>query len=103
MPDLTYRVLDKLQKDRIKTGKPFDWRSLIDWCLRNSKSFYDRIVDKRNQELLFLLDQELHPERRTANFTNPYRQKEPTVEKKSKPKQRKKLKRGPQLAGRDEL
>lgn len=104
-PDISYLVLDKLRIGDPAAKKPrVEWKPLIEWCLKYAKYFYNRIVDTKSQELLFLLDQDLHPDRRTPDYINPYRGSiNRDTLKQNKVKQKKKLKKGPQLAGRDEL
>lgn len=99
-PDMSYRSLQANFPESNAIDNIY-WRNLINWCLKYSKHFYERIVDTKGQELLWLLDQEINPERRTGNFVNPYRLAEPKHEHKKKPP--KKLKKGPQLTSHDEL
>lgn len=94
-PDISYRVLDGPH-----------WRELINWCIKFTRQFDDRILDSKSQELLWLAEQEINPEKRTENFINPYRSSkadESADAAKKKKKQTKKLPRGPQMVTRDEL
>lgn len=97
-PDISYRVLESRE-----IGP--DWRDLINWCIKFSRQFNDRILDTKTQELLWLAEQEINPEKRTENFINPYRNKadESADAMKKKKKKTKKLPKGPQMVTRDEF
>lgn len=97
-PDISYRVLES------RPAEP-DWRDLINWCIKFTRQFNDRILDGKSQELLRLFEQEINPEKRTENFTNPYRAegREKSDVTKKKTKKAKKLPRGPQMVTRDEF
>lgn len=104
MPDISQRILEtREQQQNDKTI--LHWRDLISWCLKYSKYFYDRIIDAKGQQLLSLLDQEINPEKRTADFINPYRDRsdEERVKNLHNKKKTKKLKKGPRLSQHDEL
>lgn len=99
-PDISYRVLES------RSAGP-NWRTLINWCIKFTRQFNDRILDASSQELLRLLEQEINPEKRTENFINPYRTEtndnaDATTNKKKK-KKVKKLPKGPQMVTRDEF
>lgn len=97
-PDISYRVLDS------KKFVP-DWKDLINWCIEYSRQFNERIIDKRSHELLWLMDQEINPEKRTENFINPYRikPKEKDTKKTNKKKKGKKPEKGPRMVTRNEF
>lgn len=98
-PDISYRVLESRQ------NVP-DWRDLINWCIKFTRQFNDRILDNKSQELLWLAEQEMNPEKRTENFVNPYRSSkadENADAAKKKKKKTKKLPKGPQMVTRDEF
>ncbi|XP_055326936.1 coiled-coil domain-containing protein 134-like [Sitodiplosis mosellana] len=95
-PDISYRVLDS------QLLGP-DWKDLINWCIKYTRKFNDRIIDVKSQELLWLVEQEINPEKRSENFTNPYRnagQQKDTTKKKKKAK---KIEKGPRMVTRDEF
>lgn len=97
-PDISYRVLES------RSSGP-DWRTLINWCIKFTRQFNDRILDEKSQELLWLVEQEINPERRTENFFNPYRAEtnDKSDSTKKKKKKAKKLPKGPQMITRDEF
>lgn len=97
-PDISYRVLES------RNIGP-DWRDLINWCIKFARKFDDRILDAKSQELLWLAEQEINPEKRSENFVNPYRSKadEKADAIKRKKKKTKKLPKGPQMVTRDEF
>lgn len=106
LPDISYRVLHSKYEPNDIDSKKTHWRDLINWALAYSKNFYDRIVDKKSQQLLWLFEQEINPSKRTAEFMNPYRHQSDREHLKAEQKKKppKKLKKGPRLAGgRDEL
>ncbi|XP_059621142.1 uncharacterized protein LOC132264831 [Phlebotomus argentipes] len=91
MPDISYKVLEKTA----------GWRETIDWALRVTVR-HELVIDERSMEMLRLFNQEINPEQRSKDFMNPYRQEielPPPEKPKPTKKMRKKLKRGPQLAG----
>lgn len=95
-PDISYRVLDS------QLLGP-NWKDLINWCIKYTRHFNDRIIDAKSQELLWLVDQEINPDKRTENFINPYRnagQRKDTTKKKKKTK---KIEKGPRMVTRDEF
>lgn len=95
MPDMSEMILSR---DK-------DWREMLDWAVEFTKSF-DGVIDGRSMRMLSLFEQEIHRDKRTADYTNPYREKEqPAPTPKKRTKEKKKLKKGPQLhsAGRTEL
>lgn len=100
-PDISYRVLESRQ-----IGS--SWKDLINWGIKYTRLFKDRIVDAKSMVLLWLVDQEINPEKRTNDFTNPYRntieqQQQDSTEKKKTKKKVKKLPKGPRLVVRDEF
>lgn len=97
-PDISYRVLESRQ-----IGP--DWRDLINWCIKFTRHFNERILDAKSQELLWLAEQEINPEKRSENFINPYRNmgNEKVDVTKKKKKKAKKLPKGPQMVIRDEF
>lgn len=95
-PDISYRALELRRKET-------SWKELINWCIKFTRQFNDRIIDAKSQELLWLTEQEINPEKRTENFINPYRS---TAEEKNSLKKKKtfkKLSKGPQMVTRDEF
>lgn len=98
-PDISYRVLESRQ------NVP-PWKDLINWGIKYTRLFKDRIVDAKSMVLLFLAEQEINPEKRTDDFINPYRStiepKDSTPKKKIK-KKIKKLAKGPRMVVRDEF
>lgn len=96
-PDISYRALESRQFGP-------DWRDLINWCIKYTRQYNDRIIDAKSQELLWLLEQEINPDKRTDNFINPYRSSsEPHQKPKKKKTKKKKLEKGPRMVTRDEL
>lgn len=95
-PDISYRVLES------RPNGP-DWRKLINWCIKFTRQFDDRILDTKSQELLWLAEQEINPAKRTENFINPYRNKADEKADAKKKKKTKKLPKGPQMVTRDEF
>lgn len=97
-PDISYRVLESRQ-----IGP--DWRDLINWCIQFTRQFNDRILDAKSQELLWLVEQEINPEKRSEHFINPYRTvtHENSDAAKKRKKKAKKLPKGPQMVTRDEF
>lgn len=98
VPDITYRALETRQN---KNSIPF-WKDLVNWCIKFTRHFNDRIIDAKSQQLLWLMEQEINIEKRTAEYTNPYRG---SSEKQShkKEKKTKNIKKGPKLVARDEF
>ncbi|XP_055695412.1 uncharacterized protein LOC129797120 [Lutzomyia longipalpis] len=92
MPDISYRVLEKMPK----------WREIIAWAWKMTMQ-HENVIDERTIEMLNLFNQEINEDQRSEDFVNPYRHSganEATPEKpKETKKVRKKLKKGPQLAG----
>lgn len=105
IPDISYRVLDAPQSKENEVIPSIDWRDLINWGIKYTRFFNERIIDSKTQELLFLVDQEINPDHRTPNFVNPYREKndesKETESKKKKPN--KKLSKEPRMVSRDEF
>ncbi|XP_037032443.1 coiled-coil domain-containing protein 134-like [Bradysia coprophila] len=93
MPDLSDKIL----------SKDNDWKETLNWAVQFTVGVHD-VVDPKTRKMLSLVDQEINVERRTSDYINPYREiEQPSAKKRSKEK--KKLKKGPQLrsAGRTEL
>lgn len=103
-PDISYRALESNYANSDDASN-VHWRDLINWCLKYSTYFYERIVDVKGQQLLSLLDQEINPERRTDDYVNPYRNADSVAQSKNEHKKKPpmKLKRGPQLSSHNEL
>lgn len=95
-PDISYRALESRRKDS-------PWKELINWCIKFTRQFNDRIIDAKSQELLWLTEQEINPEKRTENFMNPYRSTAEDKDGIKKKKKFKKLSKGPQMVTRDEF
>lgn len=97
-PDMSYRVLDS-------QGEGIFWKDLINWCIKYAHNFNDRIIDAKGQELLRLVEQEINPEKRTDNYTNPYRMVSNAENKDNAKKKRKakKTQKGPRMVTRDEF
>ncbi|XP_031629115.1 coiled-coil domain-containing protein 134-like [Contarinia nasturtii] len=95
-PDISYRMLESQQLGP-------DWKELINWCIKYARQFNDRIIDDKSQELLWLIDQEINPEKRTENYINPYRSSVHQKDGTKKQKKAKKLERGPRMVSRDEF
>ncbi|XP_063699749.1 coiled-coil domain-containing protein 134-like [Culicoides brevitarsis] len=100
-PDISYRILKGVR----------DWKPLFNWCINFAKKV-DQIVDELSVRMLDLFYQEINEDERTPEYFNPYleanQKKHAKAENgqkdKVKPtKTKKKIKRGPQLAGRTEL
>lgn len=104
MPDMSYRIL-ALREQTDNDSQSFNWRELINWCIKYARYFNDRIIDSKGQELLSLLEQEINPDKRSADYINPYRDRSNTELDKNlnKKKHSKRLKRGPQLSRREDL
>lgn len=94
-PDISYRMLESQQGP--------DWKDLINWCIKYARQFNGRIIDEKGKELLWLIDQEINPERRSDNFINPYRSSNVQKDTTKKKKKAKKLERGPRMVVRDEF
>ncbi|KAG4070659.1 hypothetical protein HA402_013579 [Bradysia odoriphaga] len=93
MPDLSDKIL----------AKDNDWKETLNWAVQFTVGVQD-VIDPKTLKMLSLVDQEINVEKRTSNYINPYRKTEqPSAKKRTKEK--KKLKKGPQLhsAGRTEL
>lgn len=77
------------------------WKVLYEWCLGFANES-KQLLDNSTIKLLSLVIQELYPDKRNENYINPYWKSE-TMKKynieshKSKPKVKKKLKKGPRL------
>lgn len=99
MPTISIRVLNQIKVD---TG--VDWKGLLNWSIEFSRHFHDRILDANDQKLLSLLEQEINPDRRTEDYTNPYRgpKKSQTLAN-NKRKITKTRKKGPAMVIRDEF
>lgn len=98
-PDMSYIILQRPKK----SVAPGEWQDLINWCLKYTRYFYDRIIDGHSQTLLSLTDQEINPGNRLPNYANPYRARKEAAGgngsgKKDGNKSRKKLKKGPQIS-----
>lgn len=96
-PDISYRVLESQEEGIF-------WKDLINWSIKYAHFFNDRILDAKSQELLWLVDQEINPEKRTENFINPHRVS--TTENTDNTKKKKKaktIKKGPRMVSRDDL
>lgn len=98
-PDMSYIILQRPKR----SVAPGEWQELLNWCLKYAQYFNGRIIDDNSQTLLSLLDQEINPENRLPNYTNPYRVKKETGNgsdngKKDANKTKKKLRKGPQLS-----
>lgn len=83
-------------------SKDKEWRKILNWAVQFTLSVQD-VIDAKTVKMLSLVDQEINIEKRTANYINPYREIQPAPKKRTKEK--KKLKKGPQLhsVGRSEL
>lgn len=96
MPDMSEKILSK---DK-------GWKEILNWAVKFTSSVQD-VIDAKTAKMLSLVDQEINVERRTNDYINPYREKAqpPTDGTKKRTKEKKKLKKGPQLhsAGRTEL
>lgn len=103
-PDISYRALNS-KYATISDASNVQWRDQINWCLKYSKYFYERIIDAGAQQLLSLVDQEINPDQRTKDYINPYRNSDSVTQTKNEHKKKlpKKLKRGPQLNAHTEL
>lgn len=95
-PDISYRVLDSWENGST-------WKDLVNWCIKFARHFNDRIIDENSQKLLWLTEQEINPEMRTADFTNPYRSTTEASDTKTKKKKPKKSEKGPRMVTRDEF
>lgn len=102
--DLVLHTPEMSAKILAKSGS--DWRELIGWSTTFVEPFIDTIVDEKSREMLSLFDQEINPERRSADYINPYH----SANRKSADKggssakakkQRKTLRKGPQLSAAD--
>lgn len=92
-PDISYRVLESQRNGPA-------WKPLINWCIKYTRQFNDRIIDTNSQELLSLTEQEINPEKRSADFINPYRESndiDSNKQSKKKKKKAKKLPKGPKM------
>lgn len=103
-PDISYRALESNYANS-DDATNVQWRELVNWCLKYSKYFYERIIDAKGQQLLSLLDQEINPDRRTEDYVNPYRKSDALEQSKREHKKKapKKLHRGPRLNAHNEL
>lgn len=91
MPDMSEKIL---AKDR-------DWKDTLNWAVQFTQSVPD-VIDAKTVRMLSLVDQEINIEKRTNDYTNPYREVESTsAQPKKRTKEKKKLKRGPQLHSAD--
>lgn len=100
-PDISYRILESRQNKNTDPEVPH-WKDLLNWGIKYARYFNERIIDTKSQQLLWLVEQEINPERRTANFVNPYRiaTEKQAHKKEKKPKT---VKKGPKIVGRDEF
>lgn len=74
------------------------WRPLIGWSM-DFVAQHETILDVDTKEMLSLFDQEINPERRRPDFVNTNRDKRAEEATGTRPKkQRRKLRRGPQLS-----
>lgn len=92
MPDMSEKILSKDQ----------EWKEIVDWAIQFCLTLQD-VIDPKSTKMLSIVDQEINFEKRSDDYINPYRD---TPEKPNKrTKEKKKLKRGPQLhsASRTEL
>lgn len=95
MPDMSDKILSK---DK-------DWKETLNWAVQFTSSVHD-VIDPKTLKMLSLVDQEINIEKRTSDYVNPHREAEkPSTSSKKRTKEKKKLKKGPQLhsAGRTEL
>lgn len=91
MPDMSEKILSK---DK-------EWKEILDWAVQFTLSVPD-VIDARTVKMLSLVDQEINIEKRTNNYVNPYREPEqPATMPKKRTKEKKKLKKGPQLHSAD--
>lgn len=92
MPDMSDKILSK---DK-------NWKQILDWAVEFTVTL-DDVIDPKTRKMLSLLDQEINVEKRTNDYINPYREGPAIPNKRTK--QKKKLKRGPQMhaATRTEL
>lgn len=99
LPDISYRALESRQN--ADSTLPH-WKDVVNWCIKYTRYFNDRIIDTESQQLLWLIEQEINPEKRTFDFENPYRI---VTEKQSHKKDKKTRSRtkGPQLIDHNEL
>lgn len=95
MPDMSEKVLSKDKQ----------WKETLNWAIQFTSSVQD-VLDGTTEKMLSLVDQEINIEKRTEDYINPYRDKAETpAATKKRSKEKKKLKKGPQLhsIGRNEL
>lgn len=95
-PDISYRVLESQQLGPV-------WKDLINWCMKYTRQFNGRIIDVKSQELLWLVEQEINPDKRTDNFINPYRSITQEKDILKKKKKTKKVGRGPRMVTHNEF
>lgn len=95
--DLVLHVPDK--SGRI-LAKHKHWRALIDWALDDVVGpLANLVLDADTREVLSLYDQEVNPEKRTPDYTNPYRDIGINPDYKPAKPKRRKLDKKPQLSG----
>lgn len=88
MPDMSAKILSK---DKM------DWKETLNWAIEFTKGVHD-VIDPKTSKMLSLVDQEINIEKRTGDYINPYRETEPPpTSLKKRIKEKKKLKKGPQL------
>lgn len=92
LPDMAYKIL---------AGSP-DWRTHINWALEFSGHFVTSVFDESSRQLLSLYNQEINVEERTDDYVNPYVETDSKKSDNNKRKNRKKIRKGPQLT-RSEL
>lgn len=86
LPDMSEKILSK---DK-------EWRETVNWAIRFTSNL-DDIIDPKSLKMLSLFDQEINIEKRTNDYINPYREQLTTTKPTKRIKEKKKLKRGPQL------
>lgn len=97
-PEMSAKILEKRAAG--------DWRALLAWATGFAEHFYANVIDAKTQEMLNLFDQEINEERRQLDYVNPYRRANqvPKVSNKTtKTKERRKVRKGPQITNRNEL
>lgn len=91
MPDMSEKILSR---DK-------EWKEILNWAVQFTLSVQD-VIDAKTVKMLSLVDQEINIEKRTNNYINPYREAEqPSTMPTKRTKEKKKLKRGPQLRSAD--
>ncbi|XP_055853955.1 uncharacterized protein LOC129917804 [Episyrphus balteatus] len=94
-PEMSQKILKKVPQ----------WKESINWCL-DFVMHFPHIIDEQIVELIDLVGQEINEDTRRTDFINPYYKKVDTEEeiptKKTK-REKKKVKKGPQLTSRSDL